>query len=243
MHLNIPKEWLFPESWQEMTKIQRLLSERVICEDRFSDLKCLGGMDVSNNRFDPLKRIYSALVMLDSNWNKVTDNSLAMTQTLPYLPGFLGFREVPSLVQLIQSAELLPDLIFVDGHGIAHPRGLGIASHLGVLIDVPTIGVAKNILVGEPESDLGSEIGDFVALNWKNQTIGALVRTKKRCKPLIVSPGHRISLKSAVDIVLKALKGYRLPEPTRFAHLAANECRRQEKKINERGEDFHTGAC
>lgn len=227
--IQLSKEWLFPDSWQKMSEIQRLLQSKVICEDQFDNIITIGGMDVSNQLYDPLKRVYSALVVCDSELKKIDENALAGTQTLPYLPGFLGFREVPGLVELLQKSKNLPDIIFVDGHGIAHPRRLGVASHLGVLVDKPTIGVAKNILVGKPEKELGSEVGDRVSLIDKGQVIGMLLRTKKRCKPMIISPGHKISLETAVEFVLKALKGYRLPEPTRFAHQAANDCRRLEK--------------
>ena len=114
----------------------------------------------------------------------------------------------------------------VDGHGISHPRGLGIASHLGVLLDCPSIGVAKSILVGRPDGELGNQVGDSVPLRWKGQTLGLVLRTRPNVQPVYVSVGHRVSLETAVEIVLKCLSRYRLPEPTRQAHQAANLCRR-----------------
>ena len=115
----------------------------------------------------------------------------------------------------------------VDGHGICHPRGLGIASHLGVLCDLPTIGVGKTILVGEPLEALGPKAGDRVPLIYEGRVVAMLLRTKARVHPVIVSVGHRISLETAVEVVLNSLQGYRLPEPTRQAHLAANALRRK----------------
>ena len=147
-------------------------------------------------------------------------------QPFPYIPGLLGFREVPLLVELYQKLTLKPDLLFVDGHGICHPRKLGIASHLGIVLDIPTIGVAKSILVGEIEKPLGDDIGSLSPLIWKGETIGMAVRTKRRCSPLIISAGHKVTLDYAVELVLSCLKGYKLPEPTRQSHLAAGICRK-----------------
>ena len=115
----------------------------------------------------------------------------------------------------------------VDGHGISHPRRLGIASHIGVLLNIPTIGVAKSVLVGHPAGPLGEAKGDCVPLIWKGEQIGTFLRTKKCCHPVIISAGHRISLGTAVEIVLEYATRYRLPEPTRQAHLAANRCRKE----------------
>ena len=150
------------------------------------------------------------------------------TTAFPYIPGFLGFREVPVLLEAWGRLVDPPDLVLVDGHGIAHPRGLGIAAHLGVVLDVPTIGVAKSPLVGKPEGALGEEPGSEAPLVWKGDRIGTLLRTRRRSNPLYVSIGHRVSLGGAVEWVRRTGTGYRLPEPTRQAHLAANATRRGE---------------
>src|SRR5262249_35990996 len=125
-----------------------------------------------------------------------------------------------------ESGNAPPDCLIVDGHGISHPRGLGIASHLGVLLDCPSIGVAKSILVGKPEGELGNQIGDYIPLRWKGQTLGVVLRTKPNVQPVYVSSGHRVSLETAIKVVLNSLSKYRLPEPTRQAHNAANVCRK-----------------
>lgn len=227
MNFEFPKNWLIPTSLDDAKRTQKAMAERVIVDNTFAALNYFGGVDVSNNRFDPKQMIYAAAVLLDKNQLNVhTKHTVAQQQVFPYIPGFLGFREAPAVVQAIQGIHPIPDLIMVDGHGISHPRRLGIASHIGVLLDIPTIGVAKSILVGKPEGVLGPSTGDQVPLVWKGETIGMLLRTKPRSNPLIISIGHRVNLNTAVNLVLECLKGYRLPEPTRQAHLAANECRK-----------------
>lgn len=227
----IPSDWLYPASIEKATLVQKELASRVLIDDSFDPPLLLGGMDTSNNLKDPEEMIYAVTVALDSATLKVKEHAeIAAKQTLPYVPGFLGFREAPALVESYRSLILKPDLIFIDGHGISHPRSLGIASHVGVLLDAPTIGVAKSILVGKPEGVLGSYPGDQIPLIWKGKQIAMLLRSKARCNPLIISAGHRISLQTAIGIVLQAMRGYRLPEPTRQAHLAANVFRKS--KLN-----------
>jgi deoxyribonuclease V len=215
--------------YKEAVVIQKEMAQRVVTQDCIpKQINLVAGMDVSNSRFDPAKMIYAAGVLLsfaDMQVQNVIHASLR--QEFPYIPGLLGFREAPALQQVSAQLKILPDLIFVDGHGISHPRRLGVASHLGVLLDIPTVGVAKTILVGEAKGDLGETIGSTIPLIWKGEKIGVLLRTKKRCAPLIISTGHKVSLETAIQLVLDCNRGYRLPEPTRHAHLAANECRRK----------------
>ncbi len=226
--IQIPSEWLFPPSLEAATQVQHLLASRVLLEDDFEPLHYIGGMDVSNNLNDPQKIIYAAAVLLSREQLVVQERSaIAQQQFFPYISGFLAFREAPALVEAFKALTKQPDLLMVDGHGISHPRGLGIASHLGVLLDIPTIGVAKSILVGKLAGPLGPAVGDRVPLVWKGQQIAVVLRTKIRCHPLIISIGHRITLQTAVNLVLECLKGYRLPEPTRQAHLTANTHRKQ----------------
>ena len=135
---------------------------------------------------------------------------------MPYIPGLLSFREIPCILGAFAQLKQQPDLVMVDGQGIAHPRRLGIASHLGLWLDLPTIGCAKSILIGH-HAPLGEEVGDWVPLHADGETIGAVVRTRAHVKPMIVSPGHRISLETSLRYVLACSKGYRLPEPTRQA--------------------------
>ncbi len=224
--MDIPNSWLFPDSIEEAKEVQRIMAGRVIVEDSFQDCRSIGGMDVSNNLYDPKQMIYASTVVLSDSLEVKEQAAVACKQSFPYISGLLGFREAPALVEAFEKLKQKPSILLVDGHGIAHPRGLGIASHLGVLLDLPTIGVAKSILVGKPAACLDPEVGAQVPLVWKGRTLGMLLRTKARSNPLIISCGHKVSLSTAVKIVQSCLKGYRLPEATRQAHLAANACRK-----------------
>jgi deoxyribonuclease V len=136
----------------------------------------------------------------------------------------LSFREIPALLDVLRNIEVEPDLIFCDGQGIAHPRGLGIASHLGVLLRKPTIGCAKSRLVGEFDP-VGEDRGEYVYLRYQNRIIGAVVRTRSRVKPVFISPGYGVVLKDCIRFVLETCPTYRIPEPTRQAHLLVNSVR------------------
>lgn len=229
MKLKANPKWLVCENIAEAQAAQKEMAERVSLKDDINKpINIIGGADVSNTPFDPEQLIFGAVVALSyPSFSILETATQANKQTFPYIPGFLGFREAPSLIKAYEQLAIIPDLLMVDGHGISHPRGLGIASHLGVLLDIPTIGVAKSILIGQPAAPLGEEVGCMVPLIWKGKEIAMQVRTKKRCTPLIISAGHRISLQTATQWVLSCLKKYRLPEPTRYAHLAANQCRRE----------------
>ena len=143
----------------------------------------------------------------------------------PYIPGLLSFREMPLVLDAFARLEPTPDLVMVDGQGIAHPRRLGLASHLGLFLDLPTVGCAKSLLCGGHEA-IGEEPGDYAEIVDRGETIGAALRTKHSVKPIYVSVGHKISLQSAVYWVLQCCHGYRLPEPTRQAHLTAGGSRK-----------------
>jgi deoxyribonuclease V len=231
MKVDIPTEWLYPATLKEAEIIQNQLAKRIILKDDFSSFNLIGGMDVSNNLFDSHSMVYASAVVLNKHTLHLEEKvAIAQFQSFPYIPGFLGFREAPALVEAFKRLSKRPEILLVDGHGISHPRGLGIASHLGVLLDIPTIGVAKSILVGHPASTLNEGKGECTPLLWNEKQIGVFLRSKLRCNPLIISAGHRISLETSVKIVLQCLTRYRLPEPTRQAHLAANCCRREAKK-------------
>lgn len=224
--MDIPANLFFPHSAQEAIEVQKALVKRLRLEDDFADPQFIGGMDVSHNPFDPEQIIHAAVVILSFPELKVVEEvTLTEKQTFPYIPGLLGFRESPALLHAFEKVKRKPDLLFVDGHGITHPRKLGIASHIGVLLDMPTIGVAKSILIGQPEKELELQAGSLASLLWKGEELGVFLRSKARSLPLIISPGHRMTLPSAVKWVKNCLKGYKLPEPTRQAHLAANRCR------------------
>lgn len=197
--------------------VQQELGRAVRLEPLAQPPRLIAGVDVSNQRFSHV--LYAAAVFISYPSLEQTGVFYAtMRARFPYIPGLLSFREAPVMLRAIAQAPR-PDLLIVDGQGIAHPQALGVASHLGVLLDIPTIGCAKSILFGvvEDTAVLHPVSGD---------RIGALVHTKKHAKPLIVSPGHRITLDEAVEWVGKLTDGYRLPEPTRLAHVRANEYRK-----------------
>lgn len=147
------------------------------------------------------------ILEVQTSWSKIE---------LPYIPGFLAFREVPNLLKAYGQLTKQPELIFVDGHGIAHPRGLGIASHLGVKLGKPTIGIAKKVLVGQYEMP-GAEVGASTDLKYKDQLVGYALRTKPKVKPVFVSPGHLINLEQALMYTKTTIGNYRLPSPTYIA--------------------------
>jgi deoxyribonuclease V len=154
---------------------------------------------------------------------KVLETSISYRPTtFPYIPGLLSFREIPAVLDALEKLEIAPDIILCDGQGIAHPRKLGIASHLGVLLDMPTIGVAKSLFVGKHEP-LSEEKGNWQPLRYRGETVGAALRTRTGVKPVYVSPGHRISLETAIAIVLHCTPKYRLPETTRVADKLASD--------------------
>lgn len=138
----------------------------------------------------------------------------------PYIPGMLSFREAPAILAAFESVTDEPDLIMVDGQGIAHPRRFGIASHVGIILNKPTIGVAKSRLIGRHE-EVGPEPGSWAYVYDDGELIGAALRTKARSKPVYVSVGHKLDLETAIHYVLSSLRGHRLPEPIRRAHTAA----------------------
>ena len=153
---------------------------------------------------------YPDLHVLDEAWTEGKSS-------FPYIPGFLSFREIPALLETLKQLKTWPDVILCDGQGTAHPRRMGLASHLGVLLDWPTIGCAKRRLIGE-FSDLAQRKGSFSFLRHHEQVIGAAARTRVGVKPVFVSPGHRITLEESLEIVFRCSPKYRIPEPIRSAH-------------------------
>ncbi|TRX76263.1 deoxyribonuclease V [Pseudomonas mangiferae] len=207
-------------SAQQARRLQRELAARVSLVDDFPPLRVVAGVDVG---FEDEGRVtLAAAVLLDAATLAPLAQSVARIPTrMPYIPGLLSFRELPALLQALNELPSTPDLIYCDGQGIAHPRRLGIASHLGVVTGLPTIGVAKNILVGEHD-ELPPQRGARAPLRHGSDLIGWVLRSKDRVRPLIVSPGHRVSMDTAVELVLACGRGYRLPEPTRLADRLAS---------------------
>lgn len=201
----------------EAVTIQRTLAPLVREEPLAAPPQTIAGVDMSV-RGDQVQAAvvlvaYPALTVLEqATWQGQVE--------FPYVPGLLSFREVPAVLRALEQLSTLPDLIMCDAQGRAHPRRLGLACHLGVLLDLPTVGVAKSLLTGKHDP-LGPNKGDQVPLYSGRETIGAVVRSRTQIKPLYVSVGHRITLPEAIDLTLACTTRYRLPEPTRQAHVVS----------------------
>ena len=210
-------------TYEEAIKVQNCLSREVTLKGVDKEIKYIAGLDVSYAQGTPILWAgvvvleFSSLVKREEQWTK-------REASFPYIPGLLSFREVPALLDALRKVTLEPDLIFCDGQGIAHPRGLGLAAHLGVLLRKPTIGCAKSRLVGDFDS-VGQYKGDYGYLRYQGKTIGAVLRTRTGIKPLFVSPGNRIVLEDCIKYVFRTCTRYRIPEPIRQAHLLVNSVR------------------
>jgi deoxyribonuclease V len=228
---DLPGGLPFPDDPATARRLVPELAARVETTDRLGEVRVIGGADASGTRFDPTRAVHAALVALD--WPSLAplgEAGAVRRGGLPYIPGLLGFREVPALVEAWAALAPKPDLILVDGHGTAHPKGLGIACLLGLVLDVPTIGVAKSVLVGEVGGALPDEAGARAPLAWKGRQIGLALRSRRGANPLYISPGHRVSAETALAWVERCLRGRRLPEPTRAAHEAASAVRLSERQ-------------
>ncbi len=194
---------------KEAIEIQKKLRSEIKIQKLDREVKLIGGADISLNMFE--KTAYAGIIVLTYPELEPVSKSLIVSEVnFPYIPGLLSFREIPSLLLAWEKLEIKPDVLMVDGQGIAHPRGMGIASHFGLIIDTPTIGVAKSQLT---------------------PGIAHVLETKKNANPLYISPGHLIDFEDSLKIVKTCLKGYRLPEPTRLTHNLVNQLRRGEVAI------------
>lgn len=243
-------------SWEvtptEAIALQKQLRDQVRLQPLPDNLQLIAGADISYNKFSDVA--YAGIVVLRlPDLTIATQAGVVTTMRFPYVPGLLSFREAPPLLEAWEKLTVRPDVLVLDGQGIAHPRRLGIASHIGLLLDMPTIGCAKSLLVGK-YAEPGEQAGSYAPLIDKGETIGVALRTKDRVNPVYISPGHLADLPTAVALTMRTVKGYaadqlsptlfdaqmpppsskskyRIPEPTRLAHLFVNALRR--------GEDFN----
>lgn len=207
--------WDLPPA--EAIALQKRLAAQVIREDQVGPVTTVAGVDVSI-RDD---RGRAAVAVLSLPELVIIDYVRATRPiTLPYIPGLLSFREGPVILDAFEKLASMPDLLIFDGQGIAHPRRLGIASHIGLLLDTPSIGCAKSRLCGRHQEP-GAERGSHVPLVDDGETIGVVLRTRSNVKPVFISIGHRIDLPTSIEYVLACHGGYKLPEPTRWAHRIA----------------------
>jgi deoxyribonuclease V len=206
-------------SLAQAREIQSNLARQVATEEEVITPSFVAGIDISAPNAQGIAR--GAVVVLRYPELNIVEVGVAEGKiTFPYIPGLLSFRESPLILAACQRLDSLPDLVLIDGQGIAHPRRFGLASHVGLFLNLPTIGCAKSILCGR-HGAVGEEVGSHAELLDRGERIGAALRTKFGVKPIYVSVGHKIDLASALRWVINCCRGYRLPEPTRLAHLAA----------------------
>lgn len=210
-----PLEFPNPKNGSEARAIQQALRGRLRIADDFGPLRTVAGIDVGYNLKTGMSR--ASIAVLD--WRTLELREQLVVEeptTFPYIPGLLSFREIPAILSALRQIQTMPDALMVDGQGIAHPRRMGIAAHLGVLLDMPAIGVAKSRLTGD-YAELPEYKGAATPLMDKGERIGTVLRSRERSKPLFISPGHRVGVETALEWVLHGLTRYRLPEPTRLA--------------------------
>ncbi|MGA9773397.1 MAG: deoxyribonuclease V [Blastocatellia bacterium] len=230
----------------EAVELQKELRGKIRIEPLRQKVDLVAGCDISFNKFSDI--VYAGIVVLRLPELELVDSATVITRTsFPYIPGLLSFREIPALLEAWERLKTAPDVVMLDGQGLAHPRRFGIACHFGLLAGLPTLGCAKTVLRGKYEEP-AEKSGSYSLMTDKGETVGAAVRTKDRVAPVYVSVGHLLDLPGAIKLALRCVKGYqtndesetlfdipsaskskyRIPEPTRQAHLLVNELRRRE---------------
>lgn len=220
----------------EAVTVQKMLCDQVVIQPLSGDIELIAGADISWNKFSDI--LYAAIVVLRLDTLEVIAHAgVTSTARFPYLPGLLSFREAPPLLEAWEKLSVRPDALMLDGQGIAHPRRFGIGSHIGLWLNLPTLGCAKTLLTGKYEEP-ALTAGSTSPLIDREETIGVVLRTKDRVNPVYISPGHLMDIPSAVDLATRCVRRdsvgrskYRIPEPTRLAHLCVNSMRRGEEFV------------
>ncbi len=218
---------------RDLYPMQEEIASKAIIEDQLRALSLVAGADqaffreATNGNTEGREIMISAVVVLEYPSMKFLYHSSAMMPVdFPYIPGLLSFREAPAIIEAFHKLDKKPDLLLIDGCGINHPRFAGLATHVGVLLDIPTIGVAKNILCGS--GTIPSKPGEANLIRYHGREVGYYLKSKKGCRPLVVAPGHKVSLDTSLTIVKSCIRKYKLPEPTRLAHLCVNKLKKDE---------------
>lgn len=226
--VSIPMALYSNISVPEATRIQNELRAKLDIAERELQISTIGGADISLNLYSTT--IYAGIIVLSFPQLKPVAYSLVKAETdFPYVPGYLAFREVPALVQVWEQLPAKPDLLVVDGHGVAHPRRMGIAAHFGTLTGQASMGCAKNILCGKYEEP-ASEFGSHSIIYDKGEDIGYAFRSKAKTAPVFISPGHGLGMNNSLQVIRQCTGKYRIPEPTRLAHELVNRFRKGELK-------------
>jgi deoxyribonuclease V len=214
-------------SYHEAVAIQNELRKKVSFVALRTDINTVAGADASYDKRS--NRMYATIAVLEFPSLELIEKAVAEAEAaFPYIPGLLSFREVPAVAQAFEKLTHKPDILICDGQGVAHPRRFGLASHLGLLFGIPTVGCAKSRLCGT-HGPVGPEAGDYAPLKMDGRTVGAVLRTRTGVKPVFVSVGHLVNLRGAIKMVLRCCAGYRLPEPTRRAHHLVSAARKERK--------------
>ncbi len=224
-----------PDQYDQLTPaeavaLQKELSAHINITALDTPIRLIGGADISFNRFE--ETVYAGIIVLKyPEMLQVDRVSIAATTRFPYISGLLAFRELPALLKAWNQLTRKPDVMVLDGQGIAHGRRLGIATHFGLITDTPSIGCAKTRLTGTYIEPADSPFAESPLLH-RQERIGTVLRTKLKCKPVFVSPGHKLNMAQSVAIVKNCTRKHRIPEPTRLAHLLVNEARIQHQENN-----------
>lgn len=219
-----------PEEYENLSPIQAIelqkqLREQIKIEPLSKPIQTIAGADISFNKYEDT--VYAGIIVLSfPDLQEIAKATVISKTTFPYIPGLLSFREIPSLLKAWNLLKVKPDLNVLDGQGIAHPRRMGIATHFGLVTGTPAIGCAKSLLIGKYEA-LPEVAGSTSLLYDQGEIIGAALRTKNKVNPVFISSGHKINLEQSLEIMKQCYSGYRIPEPTRKAHIIVNQIRTQ----------------
>jgi deoxyribonuclease V len=215
----------------EAVALQQQLRSQIRMEPLTTAPETIAGCDISFNKFE--ETVYAGIVVLRlDTLETIAEAGVVSTAPFPYIPGLLSFREIPALLEAWQKLTVEPGVVMFDGHGTAHPRRIGIASHGGLFLNRPAFGCGKSVLVGKYDEP-ALERGNWSPMRHYGEVIGAALRTKNNVNPVYVSPGHLIDLETAIALTLQCNGGYRIPEPTRRAHNLVNALRRGEREANQ----------
>ncbi|MEW5995255.1 MAG: deoxyribonuclease V [Candidatus Zixiibacteriota bacterium] len=209
---------------KEAMRIQAELRSQVVLERGFGEIGFIAGADIALDK-DTNKGYAGVIVYRFPELIEVERRHAVENLTFPYIPGLLAFREAPVLLKAFAEVKQEPDVIVFDGQGLAHPRRVGIATHMGLLLDKPSIGCAKSRLIGRYEEP-GAQAGQYTPLTDSGETIGAVLRTRDNVNPVFISPGHKVDLSSSIEIIMKCVDGYRIPKPTREADHFVGEVKK-----------------
>jgi deoxyribonuclease V len=214
-----------PPRYSDAIAIQKELKDKVVYKNGFNQIKTVAGADLAILK-DEKKLVCGIIVFSYPELNEIERSWEVVDEEFPYIPGLLAFREGPAIIKTYEKLKEKPDVLILDGHGMAHPRGFGIACYVGVLLDIPTMGIAKKRLYGTHQEPRDAPRSYEPLFSKNGEQIGVALKTKKKTKPVFISAGHKIDLSTSKKIALMCVRGYRIPEPTRLADKYVAELKR-----------------